>query len=81
MICQYAKDQYEAKYQLLVNKLESVSLKHFDDLKAFIEYSSDIDDVYESIDEYNRNKKRKTFIVFDYIIVDIFIIIIILKRF
>ena len=77
MICPYAKDQYDAKYQLLVNKLESVSLKHFDDLKAFIEYSSDIDDVYESINEYNWNKKRKTFIVFDYIIVDIFIIIII----
>ena len=53
MICQYAKDQYEAKYQLLVNKLESVSLKHFDDLKAFIEYLSDIDDVYESINEYH----------------------------
>ena len=65
-----------SKISILVNKLESVSLKHFDDLKAFIEYSSEIDYVYETIDEYNRNKKRKTFIVFDYIIVDIFIIII-----
>ena len=27
----YAKDPYEAKYQLLINKKESIGLKHFDD--------------------------------------------------
>ena len=27
----YAKDPYEAKYQFLINKKESIGLKHFDD--------------------------------------------------
>ena len=34
----YAKDQYEEKYQFLINKKESTGLKHFNDPKAFIEY-------------------------------------------
>ena len=33
----YAKDPYEKKYQVFINK-ESIGLKHFDDPKAFIEY-------------------------------------------
>ena len=31
----YAKDPYEAKYQILIDKRESVGLKHFNDLKSF----------------------------------------------
>ena len=38
----YAKDPYESKYQLLINKRESTGLKHFNDRKAFIEYSKDM---------------------------------------
>ena len=38
----YAKDPYEAKYQFLINKRESAGLIHFDDQKAFIEYSNDM---------------------------------------
>ena len=34
-------------------------------MKAFIEYLNDMDDVYKNIEEYNRNKKRKTLIVFE----------------
>ena len=34
----YAKDPYEAKYQLLIKKRENIGLKHFNDPKAFIEY-------------------------------------------
>ena len=34
----YAKDPYEAKYQYLINKRESVGINHFNDPKAFIEY-------------------------------------------
>ena len=34
----YAKDLYEAKYQFLINKKESIGLKYFTDPKAFIEY-------------------------------------------
>ena len=41
----YAKDPYETKYQFLINKRESIEWKHFNDLKAFIEYSNDIQDV------------------------------------
>ena len=43
----YAKDPYEAKYQYLINKREKVGLDHFDDPKAFIEYSNDMQDVYK----------------------------------
>ena len=44
----YAKDLYEKKYQLLINKREEVGLKHYDDPKAFIEYSNDMHDVYKN---------------------------------
>ena len=66
----YAKDPYEAKYQHLINKRENVGLDHFNDLKAFIEYSNDMQDVYNSIEEYNPNKKRKVLIVLDDMIAD-----------
>ena len=61
----YAKDPYEAKYQFLINERESTGLKHFNDPKAFIEYSNDIQDVYKNIEEHNLDKKRKILIVFD----------------
>ena len=38
----YAKDPYESKNQFLINKRESTRLKHFNDSKAFIEYSNDM---------------------------------------
>ena len=41
----YAKDPYEAKYQFLINKRESTGLKHFNNPKAFIVYSNDMQDV------------------------------------
>ena len=66
----YSKDPYEAKYQLLINKKETAGLKHFNDCKAFIEYSNDMDDVYKNIEEYNLNKKRKILFVFDDVIND-----------
>ena len=65
-----AKDPYETKYQYLINKREKVGLDHFDDPKAFIEYSNDIQDVHKNIDDYNPRKKRKVLIVFDDIIAD-----------
>ena len=45
----YAKDPYKTKYQFLINKRENTGLKHFNDPKAFIEYSNDMHDVYKSI--------------------------------
>ena len=41
----YAKDSDEAKYQILIDKRESIGLKHFNDPKCFIEYSSEVQDV------------------------------------
>ena len=42
----YAKDPYEGKYQLLIKKRKDVGTKHFNDSKAFIEYSDDMNDIY-----------------------------------
>ena len=61
----YAKDPYEAKYQYLNNKREKVGLYHFDDPKAFMEYSNDMKDVCKKIEDYNLGKKRKVLIIFD----------------
>ena len=47
----YAKDPYEAKYQLLINKRESTGLKYLNDPKALTAYSNDMGDIYKSIDE------------------------------
>ena len=66
----YAKDPYDAKYQFLINKRESTGLNHFNDPKAFIEYSNDIQDVYKNIGEYNAGKKRKILIIFGDMIAD-----------
>ena len=61
----YAKDPYEVKYQLLINKRESTGLKYLNDSKAFIEYSNDIGHIYKNIEVYNPNKKRKILIALD----------------
>ena len=45
------------------NKRESTWLKHFNDPKAFIECSNDIQDVYKNINEYNVDKECKILIV------------------
>ena len=69
-IYHYAKYPYEDKYQYVINKRESVGLKHFNDPKAFIEYSNDTHDVYKNIDNYNLNRENKILIVFDDMIAD-----------
>ena len=66
----YAKDPYEAKYQYLINKRESVGINHFKDPEAFIEYSNDMRNVYKNINYYNPNKENKILIVFDDMIAD-----------
>ena len=55
----YAKDPYEGKYQYLINKREKVGLDHFNDPKAFMEYSNDMQDIYKNIQNYNLGKKCK----------------------
>ena len=66
----YKKDPYEAKYQLLNNKRENTGLKHFNNPKAFVEYSDDMQDVYKNIEGYNIGKKLEILIVFDDMIAD-----------
>ena len=41
----YAKDPYEIKYQFLINKRESIGLKHPNHSKDFVEYSNSMQDV------------------------------------
>ena len=65
-----SKDPYEAKYQFLINKIESVAFKRFNDPKAFIKYSNDMQGVYKNIDEYNTENERKMLIGFDEMIAD-----------
>ena len=66
----YVKDPYGPKYQYLINKRESVGINHFNDPKAFIDYSNDIHDVYGNIDDYSLDKENKILIVFDDMIAD-----------
>ena len=66
----YVKDLYEPKYQYVINKRESVGINHFNDPKAFIDYSNDMHDVYKNIDDYNPDKENKILIVFDDMIAD-----------
>ena len=54
----YANDWYEAKYQLLITKPEGIDLKYCNDSKASIEYSNDVDVIYENIGEQLVNSKQ-----------------------
>ena len=47
----FAKDPYEAKYQFLINKRESISSRYFNVSEDFIEYSNDMDDIYKNTEE------------------------------
>ena len=67
----YARDLSEPKYENLIKKRENVGIKHLNNPNAFIECSSTVDDVYENINDYNSNRKRKILIVFDDMIADI----------
>ena len=67
----YARDLSDPKYEYLVKNRENAGIKHLHDSKSFIEYSNTMNDVYENIDNYNPNKKRKVLIVFDDMIADI----------
>ena len=52
----YIKDLSEKKYEFLINKREQAGKKNLNDPHAFIEYSNDMDDVLDDIDNYNRNR-------------------------
>ena len=64
----YARDLSEPKYEYLITKREDAAIKHLNNPNAFIERSNTMDDVYDNINDYNSNRRRKIFIVFDYMI-------------
>ena len=66
----YAENLFEEKYQHLINRRERVGVDHFNDSKAFMEYSNDTQYVYKHIEEFNLAKKRNVLIVFDNMIAD-----------
>ena len=47
----YAKDADEKKYQYLINKRKQAGIKKLNDPHAFIEYSSDMNDVLDDINK------------------------------
>ena len=55
---------------MLINKRKSTGLNYFNDSKAFMECSNNMNNIYENIEEYNPNQKQKIWIVFDDMIVD-----------
>ena len=55
----------------MIKNCKNTGLKHVNDLKAFIECSNTMDDVYENINDYNPSRKRKVLIIFDDMIADI----------
>ena len=67
----YAKDIHEPKYEYLINKREQAGIKSLNDPNAFIEYSDDMNDVLDDINDYNKNRDKKVLIVFDDMIADI----------
>ena len=67
----YAKDLHKPKYEYLINKREQVGIKNLNDPHAFIEYSDDMNDVLDDINNYNKSRDKKVLIVFDDMIADI----------
>ena len=64
------KSHMKKKYQFLINNRESTGLKHFNNPKAFIDYSHDMQDVQKNIAEYNIDTKHKILMVFGDMIAD-----------
>ena len=56
---------------MLINKCELPVRKHFNDSRTSIEYSNDIDDIYQNMEGYNRNEKWKILIIFNNNIADV----------
>ena len=58
----YAKDLHETKYEYLINKREQAGIKNLNDSHAFIDYSDDMNDVLDDINNYNKNRDKKVLI-------------------
>ena len=67
----YERDLNKSKYEILIKKRKDAGIKHLNDQNAFIECSYTMNDVYENINDYYLNRKRKILILFDDMIADI----------
>ena len=67
----YARDLNEPKYKISIKKRKDVGIKHLNDPNAFVKCSNTMDDVYENINDYNSNRKRKILIIFYDMMADI----------
>ena len=67
----HAKDLSEPKNKFLIKRREDTGIKCLNDSNAFIGCSNTTDDVYEDIDDYSPNRKRRILIAFDEMIADI----------
>ena len=70
-ICLCARDLNKPKYEYLTKKSEEARIKHLNNPNVFIECSNTMDDVYENIDDYNSNRRRKILTAFDDMIADV----------
>ena len=61
----YARDLNEPKYEYLIKKREDAGIKLVYYPTAFIECSNALDDVYEKINDYNSNGRKKVLIFFE----------------
>ena len=66
----YVKDQFQSKYQLLINGREKIGIETLKNPKAFIDYSQTSDDVCENLEDHNQTKKRRVSMVFNEMIAD-----------
>ena len=49
----------------LIDKREQAGIENLNDPNAFIEYSKNMDDISDDVNDYNSKRKRKVLIVFD----------------
>ena len=59
------------KYEYLIKNGENTGTKHLNNSKAFVDCSNTMDDIYENINYYIPNRRRKILIVFADMIADI----------
>ena len=54
----YAKDLHESKYEYLINKRKQAGIKNLNDPHAIIEYSDDMSDILDDINNYNKYRDK-----------------------
>ena len=49
----YIKDPFKSKYQFLINRKENLRIPELENSNVFVDNLQTIDDVYESLEDYN----------------------------